>query len=101
MAYSKFVEIAPGRREFFIELFNYFSGKKEYWQIWLAIIEIICLSQERFAFLPREEFIDFYKKISITKEWGNVLKELNLKINKGLKKTIEREVFQNIFKNGI
>lgn len=101
LSYAKFVEIATVPRSFIHSLLDYFSDKPEYWEIWLALIEIICSSSENFAYLTQNEFIEFYKYISLTPEWGLALKKLSLPSNAWLREHINNEVFTNIFKTGL
>ena len=57
-------------------ILNEFSEDK-YWKLWIAIFEMAMQSPDNFAVPGTQKFVDFYKKVCLTKGWAKLLEEIN------------------------
>jgi hypothetical protein len=69
-------------------LFREFTEDK-YWKIWLSIFEMAMQSADSWAVAGTGRFVDFYKKVCLSKGWVSLLEEINKPNNSYLKDVIE------------
>lgn len=81
------------------ELINQFADEK-YWLVWLTIFEMIGYNSDAVLILQNREVIDFYKRISVSKNWSKVINEINLPNNEKLKE-IFSDLLNHIVHRGI
>lgn len=62
--------------------------KEKYWKIWIAIFEMAMQSPDNFAVPGSRRFIDFYKRVCLTKGWSKLLEEVNNPKNSYAKRAI-------------
>ncbi|MFC1737973.1 hypothetical protein ACFL1G_02860 [Planctomycetota bacterium] len=64
-------------------------AEDRYWKIWLAIFEMAMQSPDSWAISGTRSFVDFYRKICLSKGWVKLLNEINKPSNSFLKSKIE------------
>lgn len=82
LSFSKFLNSQD--ISFIEQLINQFTDEK-YWLVWLTIFEMIGYNSDAVLILQNRKVIDFYKRISISKNWSKVINEINLPNNEKLK----------------
>lgn len=86
LSYSHLFEAAMSS-ELIDRLIMEFEEEK-YWKIWLAIFEMAMQSPDRWAVSGTQGFVDFYRKICLSKGWDKLLSEINKPNNSFLKSII-------------
>ncbi len=97
LSFSKFLNSQD--ISFIKELINQFADEK-YWLVWLTIFEMIGYNSDAVLILQNREVIDFYKRISVSKNWSKVINEINLPNNEKLKE-IFSDLLNHIVHRGI
>jgi len=92
LSYSRFFE-ASLRPRWFTDLLEEYEHEG-YWPIWLAIIEMVVFSRDaEWALSSNKDFVRFYRKISLSRGWANVLREMNkpgrADVKRGLTEVLE------------
>jgi len=80
LSYSRFFE-ASLRSDLFADLLREYEREyehEEFWPIWLGMTEMALFSPDgEWALSSNEDFVRFYKKISLSRGWARVLREIN------------------------
>jgi len=69
-------------------LINEFIDDK-HWKVWLTIFEMAMQSPDSWAVPGTGKFVDFYKKVCLSKNWAKLLEEINRPNNSYLKSVVE------------
>lgn len=88
LSYSKFFE-AQSNSGILDSLLSDFKNDK-YWLIWIAIIEMVMESKNKWSARIRKKLLKFYKSICLSSGWINVLEYINSKNQKYLKKLFKQ-----------
>lgn len=97
LSYSKLFETNSDSGILDSLLSNFRDDK--YWLIWIAIIEMIIESKNKWTPAARKKIVDFYKNICLSQGWINVLEYINLKNQKYLKNLFKQFINELSFKN--
>ena len=61
----------------------------KYWKVWIAIFEMAMQSPDNWAVSATEKFVDFYKRVCLSRGWAHLLEEVNKANNSYSKRVID------------
>ena len=93
LSYSQFIE-ANKTNDLINRLFTDFKQDK-YWMLWLALIEMTMQSPDSWAIPAQRDVIGFYKEVSLSNGWKDLLTEIN-KPNQSFTKSLVQKFINEI-----